>query len=252
MKQNKYTYESIANLIGAMSLLLILIFTSCKTTPPPKPQEPIVQENLSLAAQKARAEAIKKGADKIHAELFSQADKRLEVAKALVGKNRDEAIKEFEELVVLYNTLGNLAEAHQIKADIDEMGFSTLNMDMYKKAENLYNEAVAGCGKDGNVALKASEEALLLYGELCDKGFATLIEQAKAEAKIAKKNCDSINASRSMANDYNEAVKFYNEGGVATKEKRYGMRISRILQPEMPLIKLLSWRKIRKKRQRLL
>jgi len=219
MKQNQY----MLTVINAMfiSWLFVLMMVSCKTVPAPRPDELEGKENLALATEKARAFAIEKGADKTHSELFSQTDKRFSVAKSMVEKNREGAIKEFGELALVYKVLANLAQALQLKDDIDEMGFSGINPEMYKKAEELYNDAVSRCEKDANGALKASEEALSLYNELCDKGFANLVEQAKNEAKLAKNNCDSINASRSMTSQYNGAVKLYNAGSVATKEKRY-------------------------------
>jgi len=213
MKQNK--------VFGTVFLLLLFVFASCKTTPPTRPDESNKQENLATNVEKARTEAIEKGADKIHAELFSKADKRLNSAKDLVKKDKEGAIKEFEELVLVYKALGNLAQAHQIKADIDEMGFASLDAEMYKKAEDLYNDALTKCMKDGEGAFRAAEESLSLYSELCDRGFSKLVDQAKNEAKAAKENCDSINASRSMTSEYNSAVKLYNEGAVANREKRY-------------------------------
>ena len=208
-------------LVAIISLLLLIMFASCKTTPPPRPQDEGLSENLAKDAEKARALAIEKGADKTHAELFSVADKKLKVAKNMVGSKREGAIKEFAELALTYKALANLAEAYQLKEEIAELGFANLDPDMYKKAEDLYKDALSRCTKDGEGALKTSNEALSLYDKLCEKGYAKLIDQARNEAKAAKNNCDSINASRSMTKEYNEAVKVYNEGASALREKHY-------------------------------
>ena len=218
MKCNKHKYD----LVGMLSLFFIVIFASCKTVPPAiTPEEPKFQENLAKDAEKARVLAIEKGADKTYAELFSASDRRLQSAKSTVKTNREEAIKEFGRLVLIYKALANLAEAYKLKTDIDEMGFESLDPDTYRKAEDLYNDALARCRKDGEGAMKASEEALSLYGKLCDAGYAKLIATIKNEAKIAKNNCDAVKASRSMTNEYNEAVRLYNEGSAFEKEKRY-------------------------------
>ncbi len=247
MKQIKKKYSFIV--VGSWFVLLVsfLTFASCKTTPPPLPDETMEQENLAKDAEKARAGAIEKGADKTHSDLFLLADKRLTVAKGMVTSNRDEAVKEFRELVLVYKTLEKLAQAKQIKQDIDEMGFADLNPQMYKNAEDLYNDALSRCGKDEDGALKASEQALSLYGELCDKGFSTLIEQAKAEAKVAKEKCDSVNASRNMATEYNVAVKLYNEGAVMNKEKRYRQAYKSYLSARDAFNKIFDVAESRKK-----
>lgn len=211
------------NLPYALIVLLCVVvsFASCKTTPPPRPEEPKRSENLASEVEQARTLAIEKGADKTHAELFKIADKRLNAAKAIVEKDRNGAIKEFAELTFVYKTLANLAEVSALKGEIDEMGFKDKNAEMYERAEKLYKEALDKCSKDGKSAFKASEDALSLYGEICDAGYAELIEAAKNEAKIAKERCDSVKASRSMASEYNKAVKLYNQGSASAKEKHY-------------------------------
>jgi len=194
-----------------------IFFSSCKTTP----QVPSIDEDLAEEAKMARAKAIENEADKLYPNLFAMADKKLAEGKSLEKKNKDEAIKAFSEATTMYNTLTNLSIASKFKKEIDDMGFVDKEPDKYKKASMVYEKSLSEYGKDVPTSFKDSETALSLYEDICNVGYMGLIEEMRNVAKSAKEKCDSINASRSQARLYNEAVGSYNRGFRLFKEKSY-------------------------------
>jgi len=195
-----------------------LFFSSCKTTPD-TPDLPL--EDLAEEAEKARAKAIENEADKLYPNLFAIAEKKLSEGKSLEKKNKDEAIKVFAEATAMYNTLSDLSVASKLKSEIDDMGFVDKNPDKYKKATTSYEKALSEYDKDVKTSFKDAEMALSLYKEICNAGYMDLIAEVRGIAKSEKEKCDSINASRSQARLYNEAVGSYNKGFRFFKEKNY-------------------------------
>lgn len=205
-------------LIGCLAIFLL----SCKTTPDVVQDGNLGEvENLAKEAEKARAQAIKDGADTSYPELFKSADKKLGDSKSMVKTKKNEAIKGFKEATKMYKTLSNLAMSKQFKKEIDELGFSDYDLDKYKQAQKLYDEGLAKYGKDIDVSFKSSDEALSLYHTLCDIAYTELASKAREMAKEAKEKCDSIKAFRNVTASYNEAVQLYNSGSVYFNGKHY-------------------------------
>jgi len=200
----------------------VIFLASCKTTPDVAQGPNLTEvENLAKEAEKARAEAIKNGADSSYPDLFKVADKKLSDSKAMVKTKREEAVKGFKEAIKMYQSLSNLAMSQQFKKEIDELGFADHDPDKYGKAQKLYDDALNKYGKDVDGSLTSSNEALSLYHTLCDIAYTDLASKAKEMAKEAKEKCDSIKAFRNVTASYNEAVQLYNNGSVYFNGKHY-------------------------------
>lgn len=201
---------------------LLIFFASCKTTPDVvEDSDTGMLENLAKEAEKARAEAIKNGADTSYPDLFKIADKKLNDSKSIVKTKKNEAIKGFKEATKMYQSLSNLAMSQQLKKEIDDLGFVDYDPDKYGKAQKLYDEALNKYGKDMDSSLTSSSEALSLFHALCDIAYTDLADKAKQMAKEAKEKCDSIKASRNITASYNQAVQLYNNGSVYFNGKHY-------------------------------
>ncbi len=224
MMKSKYIFSLL------LLITLLSFFSSCKSTPQPIQDSSISTKKEEIKkdgeldkkekeALAARNEAIENEADKKFTSMFEAADKRLDIARK--EKKREQAIKGFDEAITMYNTLTNLSKALQCKKELEELGFLDKEPEKIKKANELYDSASEKYQKDGKASLKDSSDSLSIYETLCDKAYFNLVGNIREAAKKAKEKCDSIKASRSMTEEYNEGVKFYNVGSIHFKEKHY-------------------------------
>ncbi|UTC63173.1 hypothetical protein E4O05_04570 [Treponema sp. OMZ 787] len=171
---------------------------------------------------KARKKAVELGADKSYSELFqvSEALRQKADSDAQAG-NYKAAIAKYNEAVIRYETLSNLMNISALRNEIENYNFGRYSPTDYVEAERFSINTIDHYRLDHKMAKESSEDALKLYKKVAAKGYLEFTKTAKDTAKEYKEDCDSIKAARSRKEDYNKAVRTYNQGKVSADRSDY-------------------------------
>ncbi|MGF7109745.1 hypothetical protein [Treponema pedis] len=170
----------------------------------------------------ARETAVELGADNDYPDKFSEASAvETNAANDTENGNLKEAIDKYNEAADRYETLSNLMKASSFRNEIEEYGFARFSAEDYVEAERLSINALDHYELDYKMAKETSEDALKLYESIANKGYFEFTKIAKDEAKEHKADCDSIKVARSRTEDYNAAVRLFNEGKAMAEEGNY-------------------------------
>ncbi|MBN2545427.1 MAG: hypothetical protein JXB50_06500 [Spirochaetes bacterium] len=98
----------------------------------------------------------------------------------------------------------------------------------YRQAEESYKEAKEAMDKNNNFkAGKAVSSANQKYQVVLDKGFPPYTEKKDNEVQADKKATEEIKGNVALKNEYDDALKSYNEGILLKKEKKYEQAIEK-------------------------
>ena len=223
------------------SLFIIGAF-SCKSTPAaqeePKPElqsELAVSETKpetdSSAAEiqqflmeikKVRDQALALHADTAYPDLFKMADESAEAARdAYSLKDGEGGKKKAEQALLQYRVLINKMHIDAMKEKIDKHHLAEHDAENYQKGVDLLAQIDALYASDVQKSYDLSLEALKAYEKVQQEGFKLLVEDAKKKADEAQAACDSIKAARSSKENYDKAVLFYRQAGVAVESSKF-------------------------------
>lgn len=165
------------------------------------------------AVKAAREQAERLEANSVYPDKFADAAKtETDADKAAKSGKLKDAISKYKDAIYRYDTLSNLMKAGQLRSEIEEFGFAPLLPNDYSSAEKLSMLALENYDNNCKLAKENSEGAVKLYKKVVAKGYREFSEKAKASAKANKADCDSIKVARSRTDDYNNAVRTFNEG----------------------------------------
>jgi len=92
----------------------------------------------------------------------------------------------------------------------------------YKQAEENYKQAKDAMDKKNNLkAGKSAASANQKYQVVLDKGFPPYTEKKDNEVQADKKAADEIKGNVALKNEYDDALKSYNEAILLKNEKKY-------------------------------
>lgn len=223
----------------------VCVFSGCKskpeTKPPVKPQptepqviEVPVKDNSELLAKidnlanengsvnKARQRAVELQADVWYSEQFLYAEQIVENAKSdMQNEMFEDAFAKYSEAVVRYDTLSILMESYSTRKEIEENNFAHYSAEDYAEAERFSLNTLDHYELDYAMAKETAQDSLTLYKKVLSVGYREAAKNAKASAKESKADCDSIKVARSRTEDYNKAVRLFNEGKKANEALDY-------------------------------
>ncbi|UTY29099.1 hypothetical protein [Treponema putidum] len=192
-----------------------------------KPEDPLLAkiklfQGKNGKVNQARKKAMDLKADKAYPDFFKTAEdvKQTADTDAQAG-NLKEAIAKYEEAIIRYETLRNLTEAANLRAEIETNGFAAYNPTDYVDAERYSINTSDHYPLDYKMAKESSEDALQLYKKVVNKGYFEFTKTSKDTAKEYKDDCDSIKVARSRKEEYNKAVRTYNRGKSAADRSNY-------------------------------
>lgn len=211
---------------------LVLAFVSCKSAP--KAEEPVAEaqpaetvqtENpvtpekidnsdaLSKAAA-ARQAAIDAGADKTAADLFTAADNLYDSLKAR-SETGEDAAAGLADVTARYQALEEYAKALELKARIDQLGYSSYDQGDYDKgsdAVGAFESFASAEGVTGSAMYDKAHLAYTSFGKVLATAFRKLAQDERTAAFKAKRDADSVYAGVSQKDAYNVAVKSFRDG----------------------------------------
>lgn len=234
---------------SAFFSLFIIGALSCKSTPAaqeePKPElqaepaapveaetevetKPETDSNAAEIQQfltdikKARDQALALHADTAYPELFKMADESAEAARdAYSLKDSERGKEKAEQALLQYRVLINKMYIDAAKAKINEHHFADQDMENYQKGVDLLAQVDSLYASDTQKSYDLSLEALKAYEAVQQEGFRLLVEDAKKKADEAQAACDSIKAARSSKENYDKAVLFYRQAGLAVENSKF-------------------------------
>lgn len=235
-------------IVIAVFIAFTVLFSACKSTPKAKPDETPASKPAEQPAEgikhvpdsgkaesadelekirngrlkTAREHAVELKADIVYLEEFAEADATAANAEKEAENGRiKEAIAKYNEAADRYETLSNLMAAAALRGEIEKYGFARFASEDYAEAEKLAINTLEHYGLDYKMAKETSEDTLKLYTKVTEKGYFEFAKSARNTAKESKADCDSIRAARSRTDDYNNAVRLFNEGKAKAEEKDF-------------------------------
>ncbi|MCR5762533.1 MAG: hypothetical protein K6G00_04035 [Treponema sp.] len=180
--------------------------------------------SLIDSIENSRRNAENAGGDSALSDLYNAANDAFERLKqrAAAGENTPELKRALENLNSLFKGLEVYAEAKAKKERIDEKGYAYNNQNAYDEGASLLEEleemnknAAAfiaelekGTSDNGNEFLKKANKADLDFSNV----FKTTATNERSAAFKAKKQADSVKASVSRKNDYDNGVASFRNG----------------------------------------
>lgn len=170
----------------------------------------------------ARKKTVEVGADKAYPDFFGVAENLKQKAdEDSEAGNLKDSIGKYKEAIVRYETLTNMMTASNLRTEIEANGFAAYTPTDYVEAERFSINTVDHYSLDYKMSKEASVDALKLYKKVLDKGYFEFTKTSKNTAKEYKEDCDSIKAARSRKEEYNKAVRTYNQGKSAADNSDY-------------------------------
>ncbi len=129
--------------------------------------------------------------------------------------------------ILLFSSCGSSPDVEFEKASknrqkIEKYQLQQYAEDEFKQAEENYKQARDAMDKKNNLkAGKAVASANQKYQVVLDKGFPPYTEKKDNEVQSDKKATDEIKGNVALKNEYDEALKSYNEAILLKNEKKY-------------------------------
>lgn len=255
-------------LIMIVSILLVFV-NGCKSTPEqPKTDTPVEEvapetapvvetvesakftdEQLMEMVDKARAQAIENGSDKLFADELALADKQYEETK----KSSDLIQKDSDECKNRYDAMNYAAQATKNKERIEGLEFVNYDKASYDQGcldLTSYSELLANQASTAEKLEKANSAYTNLQ-KVLDAGFLSLSDSKKKEVADVKNNALSIKANKAdkvgfdaaqlllstadteyVANHYESSYNYYSKAQTAFEDVYQNVLVKRTAAEE--------------------
>ena len=163
----------------------------------------------------AREKAIDAGAPTTAPTLFKATEKIYEAEKAVVDSGAIEDLSPvLNDLLARYQGLENIAQAKELKDEIDENNFAPFRQSTYDEGNRLYTTltnplSVINSGADYN---KDAAQAEADFRLVLKTAYSSLAKDERTAAYNAKLQADSVKAYISRKDAYTHAVSMYRNG----------------------------------------
>ncbi|MBO4319116.1 MAG: hypothetical protein J5857_01445 [Treponema sp.] len=182
-----------------------------------KPAKSYLNTNkiLMQRIEAARQKAIDAGAQTTAPTLFKATEKIYETEKAIVDAGATEDLSTvLNDLLARYQGLENIAQAKELKDEIDENNFASFRQATYDEGKQLYTTltnplAVINSGADYN---KDAAQAEADFRLVLKTAYSSLAKDERTAAYNAKLQADSVKAYISRKDAYTHAVSMYRNG----------------------------------------
>ncbi len=170
---------------------------------------------LMQRIEAAREKAIDAGAPTTAPTLFKATEKIYEAEKAVVDAGATEDLSPvLNDLLARYQGLENIAQAKELKDEIDENNFAPFRQATYDEGNKLYTTltnplSVINSGADYN---KDAAQAEADFRLVLKTAYSSLAKDERTAAYNAKLQADSVKAYISRKDDYTHAVSMYRNG----------------------------------------
>ena len=188
-----------------------------KTDEDDKPAKSYLNTNkiLMQRIEAAREKAIDAGAPTTAPTLFKATEKIYETEKAVVESGAIEDLSPvLNDLLARYQGLENIAQAKELKDEIDENNFASFRQATYDEGNRLYTTltnplSVINSGADYN---KDAAQAEADFRLVLKTAYSSLAKDERTAAYNAKLQADSVKAYISRKDAYTHAVSMYRNG----------------------------------------
>ena len=170
---------------------------------------------LMQRIEAAREKAIDAGAPTTVPTLFKATEKIYEAEKAIVDAGATEDLSPvLNDLLARYQGLENIAQAKELKDEIDENNFAPFRQATYDEGKQLYTTltsplSVINSGADYN---KDAAQAEADFRLVLKTAYSSLAKDERTAAYNAKLQADSVKAYISRKDAYTHAVSMYRNG----------------------------------------
>jgi hypothetical protein len=215
---------------------LVFVFGSCKSAPKteepvaaevekpaepaPAPVEPapvakIIDNSDALSkAAAARQAAIDAGADKAAADMFAAADNLYNALKTR-SETGEDATGGLKDVTARYQALAEYTKALEIKARIDQLGYSSYDQGDYDKgcaAAGTFESFASAEGVTGSQMYDKAHLAYTSFSNALVTAFRKLAQDERTAAFKSKRDADSVYAGVSQKDAYTAAVASFRSG----------------------------------------
>lgn len=169
----------------------------------------IIEEEKILAEQ-AYAEALEAGAQQWAYDILVLAEAAYDrMLAAEEAGNQAATLAALRELRVLLDGANTRSRASRAKLRIDELSFAEHDADNYRLAKARLAEADSLWPTRPQAALEGSEEALLRFNLVLQKGWETMAGRRRVQAESGKSKADELKAAVAVAAIYRNARTLY-------------------------------------------
>jgi hypothetical protein len=177
-------------------------------------------------AEDMKAIAVKAGADSSQTERFGSGDEAFKSADELFGASKaEESIPGFDKARLDYELSWKRAVATELRQGIEDKGYAQWDSGNFQTADAKYQaeEGFWASGKEADRAsgLDALDEAILRFNLVVQKGKENAVATVKQKTDEEKQRADEIKAEVAAKDDYEAALKLYQDGESQLAAKEY-------------------------------
>jgi len=177
-------------------------------------------------AEDMKAIAVKAGADSSQSERFGSGDEAFKSADELFGASKaEESIPGFDRARLYYELSWKRAVATELRQGIEDKGYAQWDSGNFQTADAKYQaeEGFWASGKEADRAsgLDALDEAILRFNLVVQKGRENAVATVKQKTDEEKQRADEIKAEVAAKDDYEAALKLYQDGESQLAAKEY-------------------------------